>query len=270
MHIYNEQFYNEQSTGSLSSAKKIVPIIKSILSPNSVVDLGCGIGTWLSVFSEQGITDILGIDGPYVDENKLLIPRNCFLAGDLNEPPVVQRTFDLAISLEVAEHIPDSSSDAFVNSLTSLSNAIVFSAAIPFQGGENHINEQWPDYWSEKFITRGFIPVDFLRLDLWDDSSIEFWYRQNIIIYLHSDIAYNYTFPKAVINTKPLSLVHPDQYLQKCKTFSNLENQLKSQQETILHLHNRIEELKDPSKNSTWDAFIFFVRTILKNKKTTI
>ena len=267
MHIYDEQFYNKQSAGSLRSAKKIVPIIKDLLSPNSVVDLGCGIGTWLSAFTEQGITDVFGIDGDYINKNKLLIPYNCFLAEDLSKLPVIQRNFDLAISLEVAEHISASSSDAFVNALTSLSSAVIFSAAIPFQGGENHINEQWPDYWSEKFIKRGFVPVDFLRLNLWDDSDVEFWYRQNIILYLHSDIACNYTFPKNATDKRPLSLVHPEQYLQKCNMISSLENNLQTQKDTIIRLHNRIEELKNPSKNSTWDAFVFFVNTIIKNRK---
>jgi len=264
MHIYNDEFYNNQYLGSVRSAKKIVPIITKILSPKSVVDLGCGVGTWLSVFNEEGINDILGIDGHYVDVNKLLIPSNCFLAADLNSPPVIQRTFDLAISLEVAEHIPAISSDAFVSALTSLSNAVLFSAAIPFQGGENHINEQWPNYWCEQFIKKGFVPVDFLRLSLWNDSDVEFWYRQNIILFLHSDIAYNYTLPKELINKTPLSLVHPDQYIQKCNMISNHKNELQSQQDTITRLHNRIEELKDPSKVSTWDAFVFFVKTVIK------
>ena len=264
MHIYNEQFYKDQSKGSLDSAKKIIPILKTLLSPNSVVDLGCGIGTWLSVFAEQGINDIYGIDGPYVDNRKLLIPSNCFLATNLNESFVINRTFDLAISLEVAEHIAVGSADVFVDTLTSLSNAVVFSAAIPFQGGENHINEQWPAYWTEKFMKRGFIPIDLIRLNLWNDSDVEFWYRQNIILYLHSDISYNYAIPKEVINKIPLSLVHPDQYLQKCNMIFSLENELKSQKDTIICLHNRIEELKDPLKKSTWDAFVFFINTILK------
>jgi SAM-dependent methyltransferase len=264
MPIYNEQFYNDQYAGSLSSAQKIVPIIKNLLSPTSVVDLGCGIGTWLSVFTEHGINDIVGIDGAYVDENKLFIPRNCFLTADLEEPLVIQRTFDLAISLEVAEHIPASSSDAFVSSLTSLSSAIVFSAAIPFQGGVNHINLQWPSYWSEKFIKRGFVPVDFLRFNLWDDPDVMSWYRQNIILYLHSDIAYNYDLPKEVINKIPLSLVHPDHYLQKCNMISDQENEIRTQQDTIMRLHNRIEELKNPSKSSIWNAFVFFVNSIIK------
>ena len=264
MHIYNEKFYNEQSLGSLESAKKIVPILKKLFSPNSVVDLGCGIGTWLSVFSEQGVNDIYGIDGPYIDNNKLLIPRNCFLATNLNESLVTKRTFDLAISLEVAEHIPASSSDIFIDTLTLLSNVVVFSAAIPLQGGENHINEQWPDYWTEKFIKRGFVPVDFLRLNLWKDSNVEFWYKQNIILYLHTDIAYNFMLPREIINKMPLSLVHPDQYFHKCNMIYNLENKLQIQKDTIMQLHNRIEELKDPSKKSTWDAFVFFVNTIIK------
>ncbi|WP_256360400.1 class I SAM-dependent methyltransferase [Methylomonas koyamae] len=181
MHIYNDRFYDNQSTGSLKSAKAIVPIINEILSPQSVVDLGCGIGTWLSAFIEMGIDDILGIDGPYVEKNKLLINEANFLAADLEKPILLDRKFDLAISLEVAEHIPDIAANTFVSSLTSLSDVIIFSAALPYQGGENHINEQWPEYWSDKFVAAGYTPIDYLRLKLWNDSDIEFWYRQNIL-----------------------------------------------------------------------------------------
>ena len=264
MHIYTEQFYEDQSTGSLRSAKRVVPIIVNLLSPKSVVDIGSGIGTWLSVFSEHGVEKVLGIDGPYVDRDKLLISPDSFLAADLNQLPQIQREFDLAICLEVAEHLPDSSSDALVDTLTSLGKFVLFSAAIPFQGGEHHINEQWPNYWSKKFINNGFVPVDFLRFNLWEDEDIEFWYRQNLILFVRTDIVNSYHFPEATINKMPSSLVHPEQYLQKCYALSTQEKQINAQSELVAQLRKRIEDIKDPGQCSPWDAFISFLNTIRK------
>jgi len=264
MHIYNDRFYDNQSTGSLRSAKIIAPIISQIFSPRSIVDLGCGIGTWLSAFIEMGIDDILGIDGPYVEMSKLLINETNFLAADLGKPILLDRKFDLAISLEVAEHIPDTSATTFVSSLTSLSDIIIFSAALPHQGGENHINEQWPEYWSDKFTAAGYTPIDYLRFKLWNNPDIEFWYRQNIFIYIKNNLVENYDTLRSSAISKPFSLVHPEQYIQKYRTITGLEEHINSQRESIKKLQNRIEEIKDPSKSSTWDAFVFLANTIIK------
>ena len=63
---------------------------------------------------------------------------------DLAQPLQIDRRFDLALSLEVAEHLPPECGSEFVQTLTDLSSVILFSAAIPFQGGTDHLNEQWP------------------------------------------------------------------------------------------------------------------------------
>ena len=143
---YNRGFYMGQSAGSLESARQIVPIVLHLIRPKKVVDVGCGLGTWLSVFAEAGITDYLGVDGSYVPADMLLIPRDRFLAHDLTQPLQLPDRYDLAVSLEVAEHLPASCAEAFVESLTNLAPVVFFSAAVPFQGGTTHVNEQWPEY----------------------------------------------------------------------------------------------------------------------------
>src|SRR6185436_10775009 len=92
--------------GARSSAQVIIPLVMELLPVQSVVDLGCGIGTWLSVFRERGACDFLGIDGDYVEIDQLEIPRECFWPHDLRQPLNLERRFDLAVSLEVAEHLP--------------------------------------------------------------------------------------------------------------------------------------------------------------------
>jgi len=181
MELYDAGFFEGQRDDSLRSARGMVPLVLSIVRPRSVVDVGCGTGTWLSAFRENGIEDVIGIDGDYVDRERLLIPRDRFISRNLNEPLVLDRTFDLAVSLEVAEHLPASVADRFVKSLCGLAPVILFSAAVPEQSGPGHINEQWPWYWHRRFETNGFVVLE-LRPRLWMIEEIAPWYRQNLYL----------------------------------------------------------------------------------------
>ena len=154
---YSDKFFREIEKGSLHSAQEIAPLIVDFLQPKSVVDVGCGTGVWLSVFKEQGIEDILSIDGDYVNMDSVHIPRENFLPHDLTHPLKIDKKFDLVVSLEAAEHIPSKFARTSVESLTRLGPVIMFSAAIPYQGGENHVNEQWQDYWKVLFNEIGCV-----------------------------------------------------------------------------------------------------------------
>ena len=128
------------------SAKEVVPHILELLRPESVVDVGCGVGSWLAVFREHGIEAFLGVDGAYVDGDLLQIPLEKFLPPDLSKPLQLDRRFDLAVSLEVAEHLPEECAATFVASLVALAPVVAFSAAISHQGGHQNVNEQWPGH----------------------------------------------------------------------------------------------------------------------------
>lgn len=181
---YTRDFFAEQRSGSAASARQIVPIVLEMTRPRSVIDVGCGIGTWLEVFAEYGIDDFLGIDGEYVDSSQLLIPPERFLARDLRQPVIVGREFDLAVSLEVAEHLPEEVARRFVESLARLAPAVLFSAAIPGQGGVDHLNEQWPQYWAEMFFEHDFVVFDVIRPRFWHHPDVAWWYAQNTLLFL--------------------------------------------------------------------------------------
>lgn len=181
---YDKRFFGRITSGSYRSAEVVVPIVLDLLEPRSVVDVGCGTGAWLRAFHAHGVGEIQGIDGDYVDRAQLEIPEDRFLAADLSEGVRLDRRFDLAVSLEVAEHLPPESAGTLVESLVALAPAVLFSAAIPGQGGANHVNEQWADYWVGRFGEAGYACVDCIRPRIWNDTEVQVWYAQNIFLFV--------------------------------------------------------------------------------------
>jgi SAM-dependent methyltransferase len=180
---YNSVFYADISPGSLASARVVVPLLLELFPSASVVDFGCGNGAWLKGFSEHGIQDYLGLDGDYVPRDLLEIPVERFRAIDLRAVRPLERRFDLAFSLEVAEHLPEANARSLVDALVHAAPVVMFSAAVPGQGGTDHINEQWQSYWCEMFATHGYVAVDCLRPRVHRDLRVEWWYRQNTLVY---------------------------------------------------------------------------------------
>jgi SAM-dependent methyltransferase len=212
---YSPGFYDDQSTGSRRSARETIPLLQRFVHVSSVLDVGCGVGTWLSAFREQGVSDVMGLDGTYVDRARLQIPAEQFVPCDLTAPPELPRKFDLVTSLEVAEHLPAAAADGFVRYLTSFSPAVLFSAAVPGQGGKHHVNEQWPDYWAARFEQHGFTVVDCLRPLLWNNPHVEWWYAQNTFLFVKSEtLAGNSALSEAARRTdrQRLAIVHPRAY----------------------------------------------------------
>lgn len=185
--IYDDKFFDGIVEGATRSARIMVPMIMQLVHPKSVIDIGCGDGAWLKAFVEHGVEDIMGIDGSYVDPSRLLIERTQFQAVDLNRPEHIGKTFDLALSLEVAEHLPARAAPSFVEMLVQAAPLVLFSAAIPNQGGRHHVNEQWPRYWERFFIRHGYFRLDPFRRHVCFDFRIPWWYRQNIFLYASRD-----------------------------------------------------------------------------------
>lgn len=217
--FYDCSFFESLRYGSHQSAQVIIPLILDWINPCSVVDVGCGDGTWLSAFQAYGVEDILGLDGSYVQPRILQIPHDFFVVKDLSQPISLGRTFDLAISLEVAEHLPEESASRFVESLTRLSEVVLFSAAIPHQGGTHHVNEQWPDYWIALFEARGYVAVDKLRKAIWNNANVQPWYAQNSFLFVRCDCLSHYPLLQSTspaLSSFGPSVVHPTIYLQHC------------------------------------------------------
>jgi len=214
---YDNQFFLRQRDGSRQAAQEIVPYFIFLTSPASVLDVGCGAGGWLAVFLEHGLSDCVGVDGEYVDRSLLWIDGSSFLAADVAGPLDLHRRFDLVISLEVAEHLPVASADAFVANLTRHGDIILFSAAIPGQGGTHHVNEQWPEFWQKRFQERDYLLVDCFRERFWNNRRVRCSYRQNMMLYIRRPTLYNR--PELLREWKkyadrPLALVHPEVFTE--------------------------------------------------------
>ncbi|MFL5801505.1 MAG: methyltransferase domain-containing protein [Roseiflexaceae bacterium] len=214
---YTEDFFEYHRDGARRSAQEIVPLVIDLVQPRSAIDVGCGSGSWLAVFKEYGILDVLGVDGSYIDSSVLEIPEDQFLAHDLRKPLEIDRQFDLVVSVEVAEHIPQEYAEIYINSLARLGPIVLFSAAIPLQGGTNHLNEQWPEYWVEHFEHRGYVIVDAIRKSVWQNDNIAVWYAQNVILFVRRDyLEDNLRLLKELENTNrsQLSIIHPKLFIE--------------------------------------------------------
>jgi SAM-dependent methyltransferase len=207
MATYDAGFYDTIRPGTQASAAVIVPWLLDRLSLDEphVVDVGCGEGWWAQTFADHGC-DVVGIDGAYVQSSPL---GDRFVAHDLRHPiPAAWRgEFDLAVSLEVAEHLPSHRAVSFVDDLCALAPIVVFSAAIPGQGGTGHINEQWPAYWAAMFNSLGYEVTGELRYRIWDDDRVENWYRQNLLVAWDPNVSNCPLVPGPA-----LPLVHPVLY----------------------------------------------------------
>lgn len=205
-YVHTERMHNT------TAAAEILPYIFTFKNVTSVIDVGCGNGSWLKAAKDLGVKEVFGLDGIQVPENEMNIELNEFCKKKLTTPFDLEKKFDLLISLEVAEHLPETTATTFIKSLTNHSDFILFSAAIPGQGGQYHVNEQWPNYWNQKFIENGYEAYDVLRNHFWNNENVFWWYKQNMVLYVKkgSGLMSNITSSKYLS-----SIIHPDLYNKK-------------------------------------------------------
>lgn len=155
--IYKENYYAKRRKDPYrSETNHIGEVFKDEFSPENVIDFGCAIGTYLEPFYENNI-EIQGIDANEGAFNHAVVPTKYLEHHDLREKYDSEKKYDLVISIEVAEHIPEKFSDTFVETLCNTSKEyIVMTAAPPGQGGTHHVNEKPREYWIDLFEKRDF------------------------------------------------------------------------------------------------------------------
>ncbi|WP_316355999.1 hypothetical protein [Devosia sp.] len=204
--LYPADFYQHRRVHTAHAARRILDTLPPALPRHSVADIGCGTGTWLAAALQAGAASTFGIEGEWVTPAMLDDVSIAFAPQDL-EQRVTGPRVDLALSLEVGEHLSPGRAETFVADLVALAPAVLFSAAIPGQGGVGHLNEQWQSWWAEHFAAHGYHAYDVIRPAIWTDDAIPAWYRQNIVLYLDETTAQGL----ALTPTEPalLDRVHP-------------------------------------------------------------
>lgn len=239
---YKDNFHAIHFQNSIDSANQVVPLFLSYFKPKTVLDIGCGLGTWLKIF-EENQCEVFGIDGDYVAVKDLVIERNKFKPYNLNLKYNLQTKFDLVISLEVAEHILPQNAEIFIESMCLHGDVILFSAAIPGQEGTMHYNEQYNDYWIDLFSQNGFQCVDFLRHKIWNNRKISWWYRQNILIFIKETEMNNPTYGLITKekSQNQNSYVHPELFKYKCAKVDGLERLVNSPTKLLKYYLRRVK-----------------------------
>lgn len=254
--FYNEDFYNNNLQGMSQSAVIILGLLYEHYKPNKVIDIGCGQGAWLATAESFGAEIIKGLDGEWVNRERLLSKNIDFEAVNFDETmPELNEKYDLCISLEVAEHISKMNAENFINLLCEASDTVLFSAAIKQQGGENHINEQWQSYWVNLFNANDYECFDYFRGKIWDNDLVEWWYKQNIFLFIKKNSSHKELEVFKSTREPILDIAHPENYEQKAnrffkydklrKTNEKLEKTIKEKESRIIKQNNQIKQQND-------------------------
>ena len=221
---YNAEFYETNVPGMSRSAETVLGLLYDHYKPGSVIDVGCGRGAWLAAAERLGAKLLRGLDGPWVSSESLLSDSISFTPVDFEEalPELTQR-YDLCISLEVAEHISQARAERFVEYLCRAADVVLFGAAIKHQGGANHINEQWQSYWRDIFRSKRYECLDIIRPGVWNESSVEWWYRQNTFLFVRADLSNGLLHENDIRHLQQpiFDIVHPANYERKIRFYES-------------------------------------------------
>ncbi len=195
---------------NISSAKEIVPLLVKAINPKSVTDVGCGMGQWLYIFNKNGVKNIKGIDGNWLKDKNILLEKEQIIYHDLENCSGLKiEKSDLAVSLEVAEHISEQQANNFVDFLVSIADVVYFSAATPYSGGVHHVNEKWQMYWIRKFAKRGYKAIDYIRPKIWNNRKVCYFYKEESFIFVKEAALDKYPILKNYVQEPIFDLVHP-------------------------------------------------------------
>lgn len=229
---YAETFFTDLNFQSDKSARILAKFILKEFSPKTLIDFGCGNGELCFELQQKlGRDNVTGID----TQNALDFGKNNkdinFIAFDLTSKFEIQEKLDIAVCLEVAEHLDSKYAKMMIGNLVNASNLVIFSAAIPGQGGHQHLNEQEPMYWAKLFWENGFVLKQDPRRKLRKKFRLAPWYKQNILIFGKAEDGEEFV--------KPRTIYHP-------LIFASKRNQL---QRVYCALYELIQKIEYKVKN---------------------
>lgn len=198
----------------LASERTFLSFISEMRALRSVVDFGCGLASWLHTAQHLGATEIRGYDDAGLPLEARGLRSQEFFPADLGRFIEPEKKFDLAICLEAAQYIPSDGAITLIRSLCSSSDWVLFSAALPYQGGIDHVSENWMEHWAGLFRENGFLCYDILRMKFWHDATIAFYYRQNACLYVRPGAHHSLDARGYEPSQCPPSLIHPELLLK--------------------------------------------------------
>tara|TARA_A200000159_G_scaffold77146_1_gene71440 strand:- start:428 stop:973 length:546 start_codon:yes stop_codon:yes gene_type:complete len=161
--------------------RTILPVLMNIVKPTSVTDWGCNRGYWLEEAKNLGAKSVKGFD--MIDyDSEFRISSSEFKQTNFEEEAPLNVS-DLGISLENIEHVSTQKANCLHDAICDSCDVVLFSGAVPGQGGTSHVNEQPHSYWHSRFARKGFLLYDFVRWCIYDDPNIYSWYKDNTFLY---------------------------------------------------------------------------------------
>lgn len=175
--------HDAQRDKRLRNGVYLAEILCDYIQPKSVIDLGCGLGFFLAAMQAKG-AEVTAVDGDWVSPLKTEVDKSRYRVADLDQPFADSRRYDLAASIEVAEHLRPARSAAFVAELCALSDMVLFSAGVPGQGGAGHINLRFQDEWAAMFAEQGYDCYDPIRRRIAAHEDVFNWFTMNTLLYI--------------------------------------------------------------------------------------
>jgi SAM-dependent methyltransferase len=228
--FYHPHYHDEKRATTRRAAERILPIVLSIVDVASIIDVGCGPGSWLEVAREMGVPTLTGVEGEWAaewfDDDRVRSGGFDLVLANLEDELRPPATFDLALCIEVIEHLSPARGESFVADLCRCAGHVLFGAAIPGQKGPNHLNTRWPSYWAECFAAHGYLPLDVVRARVWGDDDLLVHHRQNPLLFVREDL-YDRAVGRALEMAPPplaaLDRVHPAVYARRSKERPRLD-----------------------------------------------
>jgi len=186
---YDNKYYKKKYIKYRSWEKDIGRNIVSMFQPKSILDLGCGIGSYLEGALEGGCKDLYGIELNY-DKAKKYITKNISFyikSGDITKELNLKKKFDCVLSIEVAEHVEMSQVSFFINNIIRYAEKyILFTAAPPGQPGRGHINLKKKNFWIKYIEDKGVTYKDEIVqqcVKAWSDFNTPLYILQNLMVF---------------------------------------------------------------------------------------